>query len=306
MTKPRRVAVMVSGGGAISPFTTPTAGCSVGLSAGLTDTGIREALLEAGVPIYTSPANIGNRPVTNDPEPNGFDGQPEQLPAELTVNSAGSIDVAGEHLAAFLRYLSAREGFSEVDLIGHSMGGLFSRAAIRVLQAERHPLHIRSLTTLGTPWMGSFIAQVAGGYADISLAAGEPRTEAIIGEFRLLLANISEGAGMEVTPNFLASPGGWNDRQGPVLRDIPVTLVGGDWFQTESGERVAWPHDGVVSLSSALAEGIDSVVLQPRATHVFNDVHSIFFADQFQLPWHKGLTWNPEVVKVVLEAIAVA
>lgn len=38
MTRPRRVVVMVSGGGAISPFTTPTAGCASGLSAGSTDT----------------------------------------------------------------------------------------------------------------------------------------------------------------------------------------------------------------------------------------------------------------------------
>ena len=96
MTRSRRVVVMVSGGGAISPFTTPTSGCATGLSAGSTDTGMREALLGAGVPVYTSPANIGRLPVTNDPDINGFDGHPEQLPAELTVNAAGSIDVAGQ------------------------------------------------------------------------------------------------------------------------------------------------------------------------------------------------------------------
>ncbi len=306
MTRPRRVVVMVSGGGAISPFTTPTAGCASGLSAGSTDTGMREALLGAGVPVYTSPANIGRSPVTNDPDSNGFDGQPEQLPAELTVNAAGSIDVAGQHLAAFLRFLSEREGVAEVDLLGHSMGGLFSRAAIRELLAEGHPLRVRSLTTLGTPWMGSFIAEVAGGYADLSLAAGDPGTGTIINEFKVLLADVSQGAGWEVTPQYLAAPGGWNDRQGSVLDGIPVTLVGGDWFQVPNGDAHAWPHDGLVSLSSALATGIDPQVMQPKSTHVFNDVHSIFFADQFGLPWNQALTWNPAVVRVVLDAIEAA
>mgnify|MGYP000706350845 CR=1 FL=1 len=99
MSLPRRGVVIVSGGGAISPFTTPTAGCAVGLSAGSTDTGLREALLGAGLAVWTSPANVGRGPVTNDPEANGFDEAPEQLPASLTVNAAGTIDTAGEHLA---------------------------------------------------------------------------------------------------------------------------------------------------------------------------------------------------------------
>ena len=45
----RRAAVIVSGGGSISPFTTPEAACAVGLAAGNTDTALRAALLDAGV-----------------------------------------------------------------------------------------------------------------------------------------------------------------------------------------------------------------------------------------------------------------
>lgn len=303
MSTPSRVAVIVSGGAAISPFTTPTAGCASGLSAGSTDTGLREALLAAGLPVYTSPANVGRRPVTNDPEANGFDAAPEQLPSELTVNAVGTIDDAGRHLAAFLTFLAEREGFAEVDLVCHSMGGLFSRAAIRELKAAGRSLRIRSLTTLGTPWTGSFIAEVAGGLADMSVAAGDPRTEGIIAEMRDQLTGASEGAGQQVTSHYLAGRDGWNERQVGILEGIPVTIVAGDWFQAADGDAHAWPHDGLVSVSSALAHHVSAAVVRPRATHLFHDVHSIFFADQFGLPWHRALTWNPEVFQVVLDAI---
>jgi pimeloyl-ACP methyl ester carboxylesterase len=264
---------------------------------------LREALLAAGLAVWTSPANVGRGPVTTDPEPNGFDDAPEQLPAELTVNSAGSIDTAGERLAAFLAYLADLEGLTEIDLVAHSMGGLFSRGAIRVLREQRHPLRFRSLTTIGTPWQGSFVAEAAGGLADLSIAGGDPRTEQIIEEFKLLLAGVSEGAGSQVTAHYLAVEGGWNDRQGDALRGIPLTLVAGDWFTVEGGEARAWPHDGLVSVASAFAHGVSPTVLPEHTTHLFHDVHSIFFADQFGLPWHQALTWNPEVVRVVIDAI---
>jgi triacylglycerol lipase len=299
----RRGVVIVSGGGAISPFTTPKAGCAVGLSAGSTDTGLREALLEAGLAVWTSPANVGRHPVTNDPEANGFDQAPEVLAAELTVNSAGPIDTAGERLAAFFAYLAEREGLTDIDVVAHSMGGLFSRGAMRVLREQQHPLRFRSLTTLGTPWQGSFIAEAAGGLCDMSVAAGDRRTEQIIEEFKLLLHGVSEGAGTQVTAQYLSGEGGWNDRQGDVLHGIPLTLVAGDWFTAEGGDARAWPHDGLVSVSSAFAHGVSPRVLPPHTTHRFHDVHSIFFADQFGLPWHQALTWNPEVARIVIAAI---
>ncbi len=303
MSQVRRGVVVVSGGGAISPFTTPTAGCAEGLSAGSTDTGLREALLGAGHAVWTSPANVGRGPVTADPEPNGFAHAPETLPADLTVNSAGPIDSAGEHLAAFLAFLADREGLAEVDLVCHSMGGLFARAALRELRSAGHPLRTRSFTTLGTPWQGSFVAEAAGGLVDMAVAAGDPRTVQIIDEFRLLLNGVSEGAGTQVTSQYLAGDGGWNDRQGDVLHGRPVALVAGDWFRADDGDPVAWPHDGLVSVASAFAHGVSPTVLPEHSTHLFPDVHSIFFADQFGLPWDRALTWNPEVVRVVIETI---
>ncbi len=302
----RRGVVIVSGGGAISPFTTPTAECAVGLPAGSTDTGLRAALLDAGLRVYTSPANVGRRPVSNDPEANGFDGAPETLPAELTVNAAGPIDTAGEHLARFLAFLAEREGLDTVDVVAHSMGGLFTRAAMRELRAAGHPLRVASLVTIGTPWQGSFVAEAANGHVDMSVAAGDPRTVRIIEDFKVLLGDISEGAGTQVVSQYLGGPDGWNERQGDVLRGTPVTLIAGDWFQAEGGDPLAWPHDGLVQWASAMAHGVSPHVMTPVATHTFPDVHSIFFADQFGLPWHRALTWNPQVFEVVLQSIGTA
>jgi triacylglycerol lipase len=164
-------------------------------------------------------------------------------------------------------------------------------------------LWLASLTTIGTPWQGSFVAEAANGLVDMSVAAGDPRTVQIIEEFKVLLGDISEGAGTQVVSQYLAGPDGWNERQGDVLRDTPVTLVAGDWFRAEGGDPSAWPHDGLVQWSSAMAHGVSPHVVTPVATHTFPDVHSIFFADQFGLPWHQALTWNPQVFDVVLGAI---
>lgn len=304
MRASRRVVVVVSGGGAISPFTTPTSACAGGLPAGSTDTALRAALLDAGLAVYTSPANVGRRPVTRDPEPNGFDGQPEQLPADLTVDAAGSIDRAGAHLARFLAHLAECEGATDVDLVAHSMGGLFSRSAVRELTTAGHPLRIRSLTTIGTPWTGSYVAAVANDLATPDAAAGDEHTLGFIAEFRTwLIAAANDGAARQVVPQFIA---GWNERQAGVLGGIPVTLIAGDWFRHEAGSVIAWPHDALVSVSSALADGLSVDVLPASPRHVFPDVHSIFYADRIGVPWERALTWDPEVHRVVVDAIAAA
>jgi hypothetical protein len=183
------------------------------------------------------------------------------------------------------------------------MGGLFSRAAIRSLHGAGHPVRIRSLTTLGTPWEGSFAADFANGHEPLSTAAGDADTEAIMVEFKALVELASTGAGQQVTRRYLAGPGGWNERQGDALAGIPVTLVAGDHFRHPAGSPAVYPHDGLVQVASALAVGVPRTVLGPHASHLFPDVHSIYCADQFGLPWHRALTWDPEVVDVVITAI---
>jgi hypothetical protein len=57
--------VIVSGGDAVSPFTTNDQACATGLAAGNTDTAIREFLIGKGYTVYTSPAMNGRGQVTD-------------------------------------------------------------------------------------------------------------------------------------------------------------------------------------------------------------------------------------------------
>jgi pimeloyl-ACP methyl ester carboxylesterase len=317
MTDPEstnRATVIVSGGAAVSPFTTPEAACTEGLAAGNTDTFLREGLLAAGYQVFTSPARIGAGEVAEDPGWQGFANGPTPLAADMTVNAVGDIDNAGAHLARFLGHLEAEYNITTVDIVGHSMGGLFSRAAIRVLQESKSTLHVRTLTTIGTPWTGAFAADFAHG--DLALAAcnGDPACEAAMTGAKTLDATDSEGAGQQVTQRYLAGETNglgidgkeqttaWNDLQQSVLANVPVVTIGGNHFDKPGLSRV-WPHDGLVALQSALADNVSEKVLSKYRTLTFPNVHSIFFANALDLPWDLALTWNPLVLEAVIEAI---
>jgi pimeloyl-ACP methyl ester carboxylesterase len=123
-----RAVVIVSGLASTSPFTTPQNACDTGLAAGSADTAIRDHLLSKGRTVYTAPM------------------------------MAGRGQVAGEHLARFIYYLHTDKGVDEVDLVGHSMGGLYAHSAIRALATTDSPVKVRSLVTVGTPWQGSYLA----------------------------------------------------------------------------------------------------------------------------------------------------
>ena len=296
--------VIVSGGDAESPFTTPSAACATGLAAGNTDTALREHLLAAGFTVFTSPAKEGPGQIESSPGFGGFAGGPPALPASMTVNAVGDIDEAGQALANFLSYLHESHGVAELDLVGHSMGGLFSRAAIRVLAERATPIHIRTLVTIGTPWQGSFAADYAAGTIDLTAANGNPICQTCMQEFKKLEAQHPHGAGSQVTRRYL-DDSGWNTRQTGVLDDIPVTLIGGDFITDPTGTPVVFPNDGLVELGSALAAGVSDEVLPHRAGELIRpDVHSIFFADKLGISWQQALTWDPVVLDAVAAAIA--
>ncbi|MCB1739853.1 MAG: CHAT domain-containing protein [Gammaproteobacteria bacterium] len=62
----------------------------------------------------------------------------------------------------------AREGFGDVYLVAHSMGGLVARAALKHLQDEDQEALVRRLVMLGTPNFGSFSpVQALSGYHDL-------------------------------------------------------------------------------------------------------------------------------------------
>jgi triacylglycerol lipase len=296
--------VVVSGGNATSPFTTNDQACATGLAAGNTNTAIREFLISKGYTVYTSPAMNGRGQVTDQQGFGAFGVCPVTLPENMTVNSTGSIDTAGEHLARFINWLHSDKGVNEVDIIGHSMGGLYSRAAIRVLATTNSPVKVRTLTTIGTPWQGSYLSDYANDLIPITECQGDKFCEAGMKEFRPLVLQLMSGSGREVNKAFLMGSAGWNQFQSGVLDKIPVTLIAGDRFKVPGPANPGvWPNDGLVSLESALAKGINDPVLPHRRCFSFDDTHSIFVSDQAKLDWKTALTWDPQVFDVINQTL---
>lgn len=293
--------IIMSGGDAASPFTTPETACTSGLAAGNTDTALREHLLARGHAVYTAPAMNG-RGVVVDPDPTSFGafgGQPEVLGEQFTVNSDGDIDLAGEHLARFVELLQVRYGIDEVDFIGHSNGGLFARSAIRTMGLLGIPVRTRSLITLGSPWMGSM---------PLRWAYGEITDAALMGqEFALKLAagskaRIAEGdlgLAQENTYHYLVGARRWNEFHIGILDEIPVFTIGGTYFQAEGGDPELWPNDGLVTAYSAVAAGLPSAVAPRHKSANFPVTHSIFISNLIGAPWETGMTWNPDVLAAV-------
>ncbi|CAM3042815.1 alpha/beta hydrolase [Mycobacterium intermedium] len=296
--------VIVSGGDATSPFTTPDQACATGLAAGNTDTAIREYLLKQGYTVYTSPAMAGRGQVTDQTGFGPFAMCPVTLPETMTVNSQGSIDTAGEHLARFLTWLQTEKGVTEVDLIGHSMGGLYSRAAIRVLTGTNSTLKVRSLTTIGTPWQGAYVADYANDAVPLSDCLGDRLCEDAMKGFKTEVQRLVSGSGREVTNAYLQGDNGWNQFQAGVLDKIPVVLIGGNKF-TKPGQvnPAVWPNDGIVALRSALATDVPDSVLPHRRCYTFDDTHSIYVSNLAGLDWKTGLTWDPRVFDVLNNAL---
>ncbi len=301
-----RAIVLMSGGDSATPFTTPDSACGTGLAAGNTYTALREYLLQRGHQVFTAPAHNG-RGVVQDPDPDSFGpfaDQPEVLGEHYTVNTDGDIDLAGEHLTRFIALLHDRYDVTEVDLVGHSNGGLFARSAIRLLGLLDVPVRTRSLTTLGTPWMGAVpLRWVYGEIPDTALMGDEFAT-AFARELKKVVGDGDLGLAQENTYHYLVGPGRWNDYQTGVLDDVPVLLIAGTWFAADGGDPELWPNDGPVSRHSALASDIPDEVAPLRTTAAFPVTHSIFISDLISQPWETGMTWNPDVLAAVETFIA--
>ncbi|GAA1646861.1 esterase/lipase family protein [Microbacterium flavum] len=304
-----RAIVLVSGGAAVTPFTTPSAAADAGMAAGNTMTALRAHLLAAGHTVFTAPARVGAGVVRSDDGWQGFSDVPEVLPAAMTVNSAGRIDDAGTALAAFLAHVTDAYAVDAIDIVAHSMGGLFTRAALGALGAPGAGTRggstppVARLVTLGTPWTGSLLGDVRRGDILLADAHDDTATAAILTQSLAFADQVSQGAADEVSHSFLAGDDGWNAGQRGVLDDIEVTLVGGDRFAAYEEPSRLWPHDGLVATRSALGEEVPAEVLPHRSVHRVDDVHSIFFADRFDLPWERALTWDPRVFDIVDAAL---
>ena len=303
-----RAVVIVSGGGAVSPFTTPTQACADEdgfLPAGNTDSALREYLLAQGKRVYTAPATVPWGQVA-DPDPTSFapfKDCPIVLPESMTIMSAGDIDASGEKLARFLNYLNTEYGVTDVDLVGHSNGGLYSRAATRILKQTSSPVTVRSITMLGTPNNGS----VPGGYT-----WGEfTKADCLGNEFCISFneawlkyaADTDLGLNREDTMKYLDGELSWNAAQKGYLDGIPVTLMAGTYFTAEGGNPKMWPYDGITARYSAWAEDVTDDVMPWRTCWEAPLTHSIYVSDAAKLPWDTGLTWNPDALARVNQAI---
>lgn len=303
-----RAVVLVSGGGTVAPFTTPTEGCASGLSAGDSLTALREYLLEEGKIVYTAPAmDTWGSVVEPDPDTLGAFGDcPETLPESMTIMSAGDITASAEKLARFLGYLNERYDVTDVDLVGHSNGGLFSRGAIRILQQTASPITVRSLTTLGTPNEGAFPTAYAAGEIGIEECQGDPFCINANQTWVELVAQVDKGLNAQDTQRFLNGTdgtNGWNQAQEGYLDGIPVTLLAGTFFTNAAGNPLYWPYDGTVPEASALAEGISDAVIPHRTCWTAPLTHSITISEAVQLGWETAITFNPEALARVNQAI---
>lgn len=291
--------VLVSGGAAVTPYTSAERAAGEGLAAGNTSTALRTHLLQRHAAVFTAPARIGDGEVREDTGWQGFSDVADVLPAAMTINAVGDIDGAGVRLAAFLGWLGEEHGVSSVRLVAHSMGGLFCRAALR--EIGRGGPAVSHLVTLGTPWHGSLLGDVLSGDITTADAHDDPPTLSILEASPGYAAQNSQGAAAEVSAHFLAE---WNAAQQGVLDDVAVTVIGGGHFRAYREPDRLWPHDGLVSLRSALATDVPAAVLpQVRRHTVDDDVHSIFFANGFDLPWERALTWDPAVFELVDAAL---
>jgi triacylglycerol lipase len=296
--------VIVSGGDATSPFTTPDQACATGLAAGNTDTALREDLLKQGYTVFTSPAIAGRGQVVDQTGFGPFGICPVTLPDNMTVDSTASIDTGGEHLARFLNWLHSEKGVTDVDFVAHSMGGLYSRAAIRVLTSTNSPVHVRSLTTLGTPWQGSYLLDYANGILPLTDCLGDKLCESGMKGMKDEALRLVAGGAREVNQAYLMGKTGWNEFQSGVLDKIPVVMIAGNRFTVPGQANPAvWPNDGLVALRSAQAADVADSVLPHRRCYTFDNTHSIFVSNAAGLDWNTALTWDPKVLDVVHQAI---
>ena len=164
------------------------------------------------------------------------------------------------------------------------MGGLYSRAAIRVLATTNSPVKVRSLTTVGTPWQGSYLSDYANDLIPLSDCQGDKFCDNAVTNFKTRVLELMSGSGREVNKAFLMGKNGWNEFQSGVLDKIPVVLIAGKRFTLPGpGNPAVWPNDGIVAEESALAKSISDSILPHRHCYVFDDTHSIYVSDLAKL-----------------------
>lgn len=291
--------VLVSGTGSVTPFTTPTEACTKDFSAGSTYAYLRDALVDEGFAVYTAPVMAAKTPVPTElAEAQGgpFAGCPEQLPLEVTIDSIESPELGGQALAAFLAYLNTEYGITQVDLVAHSLGGIFTRNGIAELQMAGTPVKVRSFTTLGSPWEP--VMPAVPPYKPKQACDGLAICMAFVKQL-MVMPSVKE-----IVDSFQPEAfNPWSQSLAGSLDDIPVTLVAGTYYTKPQGRADKWPNDGIVQFSAATARSVSDAVLPIRACFVEPGVHSGWVAERVGEDASLGINWNETTTQIIATTI---
>ena len=296
-----RAVVLISGGGGNSPFTTPDQGCATGLAAGGQLTGLRTALLDEDLAVYTCPARVGGGIMDADPNWGAFADGPGPLPVDMTINSVAPVSESGERLARFVTSLHETAGVTEVDFIGYSLGGVIGRAGIKELRDVGSPVRARSLISIGTPWFGSFVIRY-----DPALL---PLPRVIVDHVASFIADVHSTVAEKHADSPPTKPA-WADGYDHVLDGLPLTRIAGVYFPEADlvdasgvSHGVLAANDGHCTERSALAIDAEPAALPPAACFRLPELHSNYLADLLDMPWERSINWSPQTYEIVIDAI---
>jgi hypothetical protein len=247
--------VLVSGFNTSTPFSTPACPTSGRGSTWDEATGPAPAIAAEGYMVFTAPvANGGQAPPASC-----LGGMGPDIPSggSMVINSNGELSANQQALVNFLTFLHQNYGVTTVALVGHSDGGLWSRAAISQLISAGSPVTIASLTTVGTPHTGSFGADLAmavnaagGSCQDLTDPIEQDVCNAAYAAVQVIFANLGQDVIEELSSSWLSQ---WNPT---TSINCAVTTLGGNHVGWDLGVGTYYSaNDGIVGQASALNQG---------------------------------------------------
>ena len=242
--------LLVSGFQTETPFTSPSPTCAgkMGDTFGIMN-GIGPALRAAGYNVFTAPeTKIG------DKVPASCTAEGDPVPgSNMVISTNGETVANGAALARYIGFLQDSYGVTNLHIVGHSDGGLWSRSAITQNSAYTG-LTVQSLTTLGTPHTGSYLADLAmelnNGQCDFSNPVEQDICDVVVPLADLIVSELGPAATAELSNDYLAT---FNPQQ--QIGNCPVSTIAGDHVSFGLPFFGYYtPSDGLVGIDSALAK----------------------------------------------------
>jgi len=330
-----RAVVVIQGGGAPHPYSTPWSACTGGRPQFV------QALVDAGLPVFTAPG-YSNTAVSTS----GEEGCPPQPPTAVQWNTSAYPDQAGQAVLGFLGWLNATYGYRTFDVVGYSYGGIVARATVGALKrwpaagtmapgfsygqvAVDAGVAIPSIITLNSPHFGSPTYDIAFDPAaftrPVLKAWGREFADAGAG---LRFFQTTEGAGaiqvLSTTGHAKRSAKSWDAMQAGVLNGVDLALIAGDYCgqvcaprgpSGRSATRKGLRTDGTVPVYSQLMQACPSPCPSPPQSvfipsgllpkgvvrKVFPTVHSSYDAKRLKLAKSLSVV-NPSAINYLVNA----